>query len=78
MIVPIGEVEHMFEPFYVMAKTQFLEKTQIFRSDNDRELFSDQLGNFFTSKKIVHKSSCSDTPQQNGVVEEKNRPYGSN
>lgn len=63
----------MFEAFCVMVETQFLEKIQIFRRTNGRGIFNDQLGNFFTSKRIVHQDSCLDTPQQSGVAERKNR-----
>ena len=41
------EVKNVFEIFYVMVETQFNEKLKIFRSDNGREFFNEQLGNFF-------------------------------
>lgn len=59
-----GQVKHMFKAFYVMVETQFHEKIQILQSDNGRVFFNDQLGNFFTSKTIVHQSSCPDTPNK--------------
>lgn len=63
------EVEHMFEAFYVMVETQFNENIQIFPSDDGRVFFNDQLGTYFTSKRIEHQSSCPNTPKQNGVAE---------
>ena len=43
------------------------------RSDNAREYFSAQFTSFMSHHGILHQSSCAHTPQQNGVVERKNR-----
>lgn len=56
-----------------MVETQLHEKVQIFQSDNGREYFNGHLGNFFTSKGILHQCSCPNTPQQYMVGERKNR-----
>ena len=56
-----------------MVRTQFHEKFQIFRSDNGKECFNKILGSFFLETRIVHQSSCNDTPQQNGLGERKNK-----
>ena len=56
-----------------MVLTQFQTKIQILRSDNGKEYFNKTLGPFFLEKRIVHQSSCNDTPQQNGVAERKNK-----
>lgn len=31
------------------------------------------MGSFFAAKGIIHQSSCIDTPQQNDIVERKNK-----
>ena len=45
----------------------------MFRSDNGKEYFNMILGTYFLEKGIIHQGSCNDTPQQNGVVERKNK-----
>jgi len=45
----------------------------ILQTDNGREYFSNDFTNFLVEHEIVHRSSCIYTPQQNGVVERKNR-----
>ena len=62
-----SDVESVFKNFYTMVQTQFHTQIKIFRSDNGKEFFNHVLGNFFDEKGILHQSSCSNTPQQNGV-----------
>ena len=64
-----SDVAMVFKNFYAMVLTQFQIPIKIFRSDNGKEFFNNVLGNFFSEKGIVHQSSCSYTPQQNGVAE---------
>lgn len=68
-----SEVSDVFQRFYKLIKTQFHSKIQIFRSDNGKEFFNQNLESFFEKKGIVHQSSCVYTPQQNGIAERKNR-----
>ena len=70
-----SDVEQVSKIFFNMVQTQFQvqEKIQVFRSDNGNEYFNQILGEVFEEKRIVHQSSCNDTPQQNGVVKRKNR-----
>jgi IS30 family transposase len=56
-----------------MVLAQFQTKIQVFRSDNGKEYFNKALRKYFLEKGIVHQSSCNDTPQQNGIVERKNK-----
>jgi len=56
-----------------MVNTQFDMKVQRIRSDNGREVMNETLHTYFCQHGIIQKSSCVDTPQQNGRVERKNR-----
>ena len=56
--------KNVFEIFYVMVETLFNEKIKIFRSDNGREFFNEQLVCFFRKTGVVHQSSCTDTPNK--------------
>ena len=68
-----SEVETIFKNFYTMVETQFQVKISIFHTDNGIEYLKDLLGSFLKEKGIHHQSSCVDTPQQNGIVERKNK-----
>ena len=51
-----------------------LDKTvRIIRTDNGTEFVNQQLRNFYESIGITHQKSIPRTPQQNGVVERRNR-----
>ena len=63
----------MFESFCGEIKTQFHTFVQVLLSDNAPEYFSIPSTTFISSQGILHQSSCAYTPQQNGVVERKNR-----
>lgn len=56
-----------------MVQTQFQKNIKIIRTDNEREYYNSILGDFFAANGMMHQSSYSDTPQQNGVAERKNR-----
>ena len=45
----------------------------ILRSVNGRDFQNHSLSEFLASKGIVHQNSCTYTPQQNGVAEQKKR-----
>ena len=68
-----SEMEEVFLKIYTMVLAQFQTKIQVFRSDNGKEYFNKALRKYFLEKGIVHQSSCNDTPQQNGIVERKNK-----
>ena len=59
--------------FHSMIQTQFHTKIQILCTDNITEYFNHSLSTYLQENGIIHQSSCIDTPQQNEVVERKNR-----
>ena len=63
----------IFQKFYVEIQTQFNVSIRVLRNDNAREYFSTPFTSFMSQRGILHQSSCAHTPQQNGVVECKNR-----
>jgi len=46
---------------------------KIIRSDNGLEFLSGPMKQFYQQKGIIHHTSCTETPQQNGQVERKHR-----
>ena len=68
-----SELFSIFQKFHAKIRTQFNTSIRILRSDNANEYFSTSFSSFMSSHGILHQSSCAYTPQQNGVVECKNR-----
>ncbi|KAJ9553092.1 hypothetical protein OSB04_017137 [Centaurea solstitialis] len=68
-----SEVFDKFSMFYNMIKTQFKRDIQILRSDNGGEFVNTSMKVFCQKRGIIHQTSCSHTPEQNGVAERKNR-----
>ena len=56
-----------------MISTQFNTPIKIFRSNNGREYYKNELTNFMKSIGILHQTSCPNSPQKNGVAKRKNR-----
>uniref|UniRef100_A0A2N9IGY8 Integrase catalytic domain-containing protein n=1 Tax=Fagus sylvatica TaxID=28930 RepID=A0A2N9IGY8_FAGSY len=67
------EVFDVFKSFHIMVQTQFSAKIQILRSDNGGEYVNQPFQAYFQSHGLFHETSCSQTPQQNGIAERKNR-----
>ena len=67
------ELFYIFQKFHAEIHSQFNTSIRILRSDNAKEYFSTPLSSFMSSHEILHQSSYAYTPQQNGVVEHKNR-----
>ena len=57
--------------FCAEIHTQFHVSVQNLRSDNAKEYLSEQFQSFMLKNGILHKTSCVDTPSQNGVAERK-------
>ncbi|XP_021737707.1 uncharacterized protein LOC110704224 [Chenopodium quinoa] len=59
--------------FMKMVHNQFGVTVKCVRSDNARELCDGDMKKMFLENGILNQTSCSDTPQQNGVVERKHK-----
>ena len=68
-----AELFSIFTKFPTEIRTQFNTSIRILRSDNAKEYYSMPFSSFMSSHGILHRSSCAYTPQQNGVVQRKNR-----
>jgi len=63
----------LLESFILFVANQFDAQVKIIRSDNGQEFGDNHAIAFYTSKGIIHQTSCVDTPQQNGIVERKHK-----
>ena len=63
----------IFQSFFNEIKIQFGVSIRILCSDNTRECLSRYFITFMKSHGILHQTLCVYTPQQNGMVERKNR-----
>jgi transposase InsO family protein len=68
-----SEVCYLFKKIYKMVCTQYNAQVQVLRSDNGGEYLSYEFQQYLKTHGIVHQTTCSYTPQQNGVAERKNR-----
>lgn len=57
-----------FKPLCNIVDTQFNTKHQVLRYDNRGEYLSHYLSSFFDEFGIVHQTTCSGIPEQNGVT----------
>ncbi|WJZ86739.1 hypothetical protein VitviT2T_006171 [Vitis vinifera] len=67
------EVNLLFKKFHKVIETQYNVKVRVLRSDNGGEYQSSDLQKYLGGHGIIHQTTCSNTPQQNGVAERKNR-----
>ncbi|KAL0561798.1 hypothetical protein IC582_002241 [Cucumis melo] len=68
-----NEVFSCFQEFFNFITNQYNAQVKIFRSDNGTEYVNKEFTNFFKQHGILHQTTCTHTPQQNGVSERKNR-----
>lgn len=67
------EAQRFLISFCNLVKNQFDRTVKIVRSDNGTEFLTKELQEFFSRSGIIHQTTCTDTPQQNGRVERKHR-----
>jgi len=67
------QVQKIFKNFTRKAQNQFEVKIKKVRSDNRTEFKNANVDTFLDKEGISHEFSATYTPQQNGVVERKNR-----
>jgi transposase InsO family protein len=67
------ETQGTFKRFLRRAQNEFELKLKKIRSDNGSEFKNLQVEEFLEEEGIKHEFSAPYTPQQNGVVERKNR-----
>lgn len=65
------DVCSLFKQFSSIAATQYKAQIQVLGSDNGGEFVNHELKKFLCEKVIIHQTTCSYSPQQNGVVEKK-------
>jgi transposase InsO family protein len=63
----------IFKGFAKRAENEFDFKVQKIRSDNGSEFKNSRIEDYYDEKGVKHKFSAKYTPEQNGVVERKNR-----
>src|SRR5438128_2276186 len=68
-----SEVQETFKKFARRAQNEFEVKIKRIRSDNGSEFKNTSIEKFLDEEGIKHEFSAPYTPQQNGVVERKNR-----
>ena len=68
-----SEVQGIFKKFARRAQNEFEVKIKRVRSDNGTEFKNTNIEEFLDEEGIKHEFSVPYTPQQNGVVERKNR-----
>ncbi|XXG51738.1 hypothetical protein AAC387_Pa03g0243 [Persea americana] len=67
------EVSLLFKKFHKMIANQYQSQIQVLRIDNGGEFVIWDMKPFLSLDGIIHQTTCTDTPQQNGVAERKNR-----
>jgi len=65
-----SEVRNHILKFIAYAENQFQTTVQIIRTDNGIEF---AMKDFFSSKGIIHQTTCVETPEQNDIVERKHQ-----
>ena len=67
------EVISCFQSYMSLVENQLDRKIKALRTDRGREYLSDQFRQLCDEKGIQHQLTIPRTPQQNGVVERRNR-----
>jgi len=64
-----AETQCHLKNFVANVERQFEIKVKVVKSDNGPEFIMRQ---FYDDTRIVHQTTCIETPQKNGIVEKKN------
>ena len=67
-----SEVNLLFQKFHKMVCSQYNAQVQVLRSDSGGEYLSFELKRYLEAHGTIYQTTCSDTPQHNGVAERKN------
>lgn len=67
------EVFQKFKEYKSVIENQLDRKIKILKSDRGREYFPTEFDNYCREHGLIHQKSAPYTPQQNGLVERKNR-----
>ncbi|CAN0825128.1 Retrovirus-related Pol polyprotein from transposon TNT 1-94 [Linum grandiflorum] len=68
-----SETGALLTTFCTMVRSQFNGQVRRIRADNGLEFQSNYIRTYYQEHGIILETSCTDTPQQNGVVERKHR-----
>ena len=68
-----SKVFSVFQKFVAYVETQFSSRIKVLSSYSGGEYMSHKFHDFLQNKGIVSQRSCPYTPQQNDIVERKNR-----
>ena len=68
-----SELFSHFSAFCAQIQTQFHVSMQTLRSDNAKEYLSKPFQSFMLQHRILHQTSCVDTPSHNEVTKRKNK-----
>jgi transposase InsO family protein len=68
-----SETQEVLKKFLKRAKNKFDAKVKKIRSDNGSKFKNTQVEDYLDQEDIKHEFLAPYTPQQNGVVERKNR-----
>ena len=67
-----SDVNLLFQKIYNMICTQCKAQVQVLRNDNGGKFLSSELHQYLEAYGTIHQTTCSNTPQKDGVVEKKN------
>lgn len=67
------DLVYILQHFLQFVGNQFSSTIKTIRTDKALELCHGQILTLYHHYGILHQTSCSDTPQQNGVVERKHK-----
>ena len=63
----------MIQAFVFMIENHFDTTIKVIKSNNELGFSNNEANSFFQSKGIIHQKTCPHTPQQNVVMERKNK-----